>query len=53
MEIYKEVLRDVSAQFDGAEDLIKTKIEEICHRKETSLEEVIFFCLFVCKVLYF
>ena len=30
VEIYKEVLRDVSAVFVGVEDFIKLRIEEIC-----------------------
>ena len=33
VKVYKEVLKDVSAQFDGAEKLIQEKMEEICTRE--------------------
>ena len=34
VEIYKDVLRDVSVNFDGAKDFIKTKLEEIYDRNK-------------------
>ena len=45
IEIYKDVLRDVSANFDGAKDFIKTKLEEIYDRNKIFVEKVILFCL--------
>lgn len=30
IEVYREVLRDVSQNFEGAEDFIKQRIDEIC-----------------------
>ena len=30
IEVYIEVLRDVSQNFEGAEDFIKQRIDEIC-----------------------
>ena len=30
LKVHKEVLKDVSAHFDGAEKIILEKIEEIC-----------------------
>ena len=44
MAVYIEVLRDVSQNFEGAENFIKQRIEEICERKKISVAEV--FCLF-------
>ena len=44
-EIYKEVLRDVSQNFDGAEDFIKKRIEEIYVGKKLLKEVSFCFCL--------
>lgn len=46
-EIYRDVLGDVSANFDSAETFTKQKIDEICDQNNISVEEVIFFFLFV------
>ena len=40
VEVYREVLRDVSQNFEGAENFIKQQIEEIFRRKIISVEEV-------------
>ena len=40
VEIYKETLRDVLANFDGAEKFIKERIEETLDRKKISVEDV-------------
>ena len=46
VEIYRDILGDVSANFDSAEAFTKQKIEEICDQNNISVEEVIyFFCL--------
>lgn len=37
IEICKEVLRDVSQNFDGVEEFIKQRIEKVCDRKKTSV----------------
>ena len=37
IEICKEVLRDVSQNFDGLEEFIKQRIEKVCDRKKTSV----------------
>ena len=43
VEIYQEVLRDVSQNLEGTEEFIKQEIKEICDRKKISVEEVIYF----------
>ena len=43
VEVYREVLRDVSRNFEGAENFIKQQKEEISERKKISVEEV-FYC---------
>ena len=43
IEIYQEVLREVSQNFEGVEEFIKQRIQEICDRKKISVEEVIYF----------
>ena len=43
VKIYKEILREISANFDGAEQFINERIDKICNREKLSLEEVIYF----------
>ena len=43
LDVYREVLRDVSQNFEGAENVIKQWIEKICERKNKSVEEVFYF----------
>ena len=49
VEFYREVLREVSQNFEEAENLIKQQIEEICEWKKISVEEVIY--LYICLML--
>ena len=42
VDIYKEVLRQVSEIFDGTEESIKQRIKGICDRNNISVEEVIY-----------
>ena len=42
-------MKDVSQDFEGAENLIKQQTEEICERKKISVEELFYFymsCVF-------
>ena len=46
VEIYQEVLRDVSKNFEDTEEFIKQRIQEICNRKNISVEKLfIFLCI--------
>ena len=45
LKVHKEVLKDVSAHFDGAEKIILEKIEEICTLQKINVEQVIFLLL--------
>ena len=47
VEFYREVLRDVSQNFEGAENFFRHRIEEICERKILSAEEVFHFYIFL------
>ena len=40
LSVYKKVLQEVFEKFDGAEDFIKDKIEEICSNKKLSVVKV-------------
>ena len=40
LNVYKKVLQEVCEKFDGAEEFIKEKIEEICNNGKLSVEEV-------------
>ena len=51
IKIYKRVLKAVSKKYDGAEDFINSKIEEICSQEKLSTKEVINFLCFLVKFL--
>ena len=40
LNVYKKVLQEVCENFDGAEEFIDQKIEEICFQEKLSVEEV-------------
>ena len=41
----KSVLKDVSEKYEGAEEFINSRIEDICSQEKQSVEEVIImFC---------
>ena len=46
VKVYKEVLKDVSARFENAEECINERIEYICTRDKISAAEVINFFVF-------
>ena len=46
IKIYKTVLKEVSEKYDGDEDFVNRKIEEICSQEKLSAEEVIYFLCF-------
>ena len=46
VEVYGEVLRDISQSFEGAENFIKQQIEEICDWKKISVEVLYISCAF-------
>ena len=39
----KKVLQEVCKKFDGAEEFIKEKIEEVCNNGKLSVEEVTYY----------
>ena len=47
VEVYREVLRDVSQNFEGAENFIKHQIEKIYEQKKISVEELFYFYIFL------
>ena len=47
VEVYREVLRDVSQNFEGTENFIEQRIQEICEKKKISVEEVFYFYIFL------
>ena len=50
LKIYKEILREICHNFDGAEKFINNKIEEIRSLEKPSFEEVIYFVYENCIV---
>ena len=38
VEVHREVLRDVSQNFEGTENFINQRIEEICEQKKIAVE---------------
>ena len=51
IKIYKRVLKDVSGKYEGAEEFINSRIEEICFQEKLSVEEVICFLSFLVSFL--
>ena len=51
IKIYKRVLKDVSEKYEGAEEFINSRIEEICFQEKLSVEEVIYFLSFLVSFL--
>ena len=47
IKVYKRVLKEVSEKYDGVEDFIKSRTEEICSQEKLFAEEVIYFICFV------
>ena len=47
VEVYREVLRDVSQNFDGAEKFIKHPREDICGRKKNLSKRHFIFIYFL------
>ena len=47
LDFYREVSTNVSENFEGAENFIKQRIEEICERKKISVELVFYFYVFL------
>ena len=43
MKIYKGVLQEISEKYNGAEDFINKRIEEVCSQEKLSAEEVTYF----------
>ena len=46
-KIYKQVLRDICNKYKRAEDVINETIKELCSQHKLSVEEVIFFSVYV------
>ena len=47
INVHKTVLKKASKKYDGAEDFINSRIEDICSQENLAVEEVIYF-LFSC-----
>ena len=47
VEVHRQVLRDLSENFEVAENFIKQRIKEICERNKLSVEEVLYFYIFL------
>ena len=57
IKIYKRVLKDTSEKYEGAEEFINGRIDEICSQEKLSVEELIyllyiFFSLFSSKIVF-
>ena len=57
IKIYKRVLKDASEKYEGAEEFINGRIDEIFSQEKLSVEELIyllyiFFSLFNSKIVF-
>ena len=51
IKIYKRVLKEVTEKFEGSEDFINRRIDEIYYQEKVSVEEVIYFLYFLISFL--
>ena len=51
IKVYKRVLKEASEKYDGDEDFINSRTEEICSQEKLSVEEVICFLYFLVSFL--
>ena len=47
IKVYKRVPKEVSRKYDGAEDFINSRIQEICSQEKLSAEKVIYLLCFL------
>ena len=43
LNVYRKVLQEIWEKFDGAEEFIRDRIQEICCNKKLSAEEITYF----------
>ena len=43
LNVYKKVLQDVCEKFNGAEQYIKERIDELCSESKLSIDQVSYF----------
>ena len=46
IKIYKRVLKDVSEKYEGVEEFISSRIEEICFQEKLSVDFYLFLLAF-------
>ena len=51
VKVYKTILKEVSEKYEGIEEFINSKIEEICSQEKLSGEEVTYFLCFLFWLL--
>ena len=47
IKVYNKLLKEIHEKYDGAQDFVNDKIEEICSHEKLSAEEVIYFSVYV------
>ena len=52
IKVYKKVLKEISKKYEGAEDFINNRIDEICPQEKLSAEEVIYFHVSFLQFLF-
>ena len=45
VKVYKKVMKEIAGKYDGAEDFIKNRIDEICFQERLSAKAAIVFML--------
>ena len=46
-------IQKVSEKYEGAEEFINSRIEEICSQEKLSVEEIIYYLYFLCSKMVF
>ena len=52
VKVYKKILKEVAEKYDGAEDFINNRIDEIRSQEELSAEKVIYFLVSFLQFMF-
>ena len=52
VKVYKKMLKEISEKYEGSQDFINNRIDEICSQEKFSAEEVIYFLVSFLQFMF-
>ena len=52
VKVYKKMLKEISEKYEGSQDFINNRIDEICSHEKFSAEEVIYFLVSFLQFMF-